>query len=120
MSWRIPLVDLASEYAEVGSAVEEAVLRVLRSGHYVLGPETAAFEAELACKAHESVRLNLGVGSERTHRLQPDFVGMVDDVTCAQLQLPRQLVETVEQVRNHLFLRLWQDVLDHFELRRDV
>ena len=48
MAWRIPIVDLAAEYAEVGAAVEEAVLRVLRSGRYVLGPETSAFETELA------------------------------------------------------------------------
>ena len=44
MAWRIPIVDLAAEYAEVGAAVEEAVLRVLRSGRYVLGPETSARE----------------------------------------------------------------------------
>jgi dTDP-4-amino-4,6-dideoxygalactose transaminase len=61
MSWRIPMVDLAAEYAEVGPAIEEAVLRVLRSGQYVLGPETVAFEAELAEFA--GTRFSLGVGS---------------------------------------------------------
>jgi dTDP-4-amino-4,6-dideoxygalactose transaminase len=61
MGWRIPIVDLASEYAEAGAAVEEAVLRVLRSGRYVLGPETAAFEAELAGLV--GTRFAVGVGS---------------------------------------------------------
>jgi dTDP-4-amino-4,6-dideoxygalactose transaminase len=61
MSWRIPMVDLAAEYAEVGPAVEEAVLRVLRSGQHVLGPETVAFEAELA--AFVGTRFAVGVGS---------------------------------------------------------
>lgn len=44
----IPFLDLAAQYAEVGPAIEEAALRVLRSGGYVLGPEVAAFEKEFA------------------------------------------------------------------------
>jgi dTDP-4-amino-4,6-dideoxygalactose transaminase len=55
------MVDLAAEYAEVGDAVEEAALRVLRSGRYLLGPETAAFEAEMARLV--GVREAVGVGS---------------------------------------------------------
>lgn len=45
---RVACVDLAGEYAEVGPAIEEAVLRVLRSGRYVLGPECEAFEREFS------------------------------------------------------------------------
>lgn len=41
-------VDLAAERAQLGPALEEAVLRVLHSGQYVLGPEVAAFEQEFA------------------------------------------------------------------------
>jgi dTDP-4-amino-4,6-dideoxygalactose transaminase len=55
------MVDLAAEYAEVGEAVEEAALRVLRSRRYLLGPETAAFEAEMARLV--GVREAVGVGS---------------------------------------------------------
>ncbi len=58
---RIPILDLAAEWAEVGPAVEAAVLRVLRSHQYVLGPETSAFETELA--AMLGVRFAVGVGS---------------------------------------------------------
>lgn len=61
MADRIPIVDLSAEYAEVGTAVEEAVLRVLRSGKWVLGPETEAFESELA--ALVGTRHCIGVGS---------------------------------------------------------
>jgi dTDP-4-amino-4,6-dideoxygalactose transaminase len=61
VSPRIPIVDLAAEYAEIGSEVEAAALRVLRSGRYVLGPETEAFERELA--AGVGVRHAVGVGS---------------------------------------------------------
>ncbi|GAF82292.1 unnamed protein product, partial [marine sediment metagenome] len=55
------MVDLAAEYAEVGEAVEDAALRVLRSRRYLLGPETAAFEAEMARLV--GVREAVGVGS---------------------------------------------------------
>lgn len=41
-------VDLAAERAELGPALEEAVLRVLRSGAYVLGPEVERFEQDFA------------------------------------------------------------------------
>jgi dTDP-4-amino-4,6-dideoxygalactose transaminase len=64
MSWRIPMVDLAAEYAEVGKAVEEAVLRVLRSGRYALGPETAAFEEEFADFIGARHAVGVGSGTE--------------------------------------------------------
>jgi len=41
-------VDLAAERAALGPALEEAVLRVLRSGRYVLGPEVEALERDFA------------------------------------------------------------------------
>jgi dTDP-4-amino-4,6-dideoxygalactose transaminase len=47
---RIPLVDLGEQHRRIQDEVESAVLRVLRSGVYVLGPEVAAFEAELAAR----------------------------------------------------------------------
>ena len=61
MAWRIPIVDLAAEFLEVGPAVEAAVLRVLRSQQYILGPESAAFEADLA--AQVGVEFAVGVSS---------------------------------------------------------
>jgi dTDP-4-amino-4,6-dideoxygalactose transaminase len=41
-------VDLASERAELGPALEDAVRRVLHSGQFVLGPEVERFEREFA------------------------------------------------------------------------
>lgn len=54
-------VDLAAELAEVGPQVEAAVLRVLRSGRYVLGPDVEAFERDFA--ALHRVRHGIGVAS---------------------------------------------------------
>lgn len=58
---RIRCVDLSGEYAEIGPELEAAALGVLRSGAYVLGPETRAFEEELA--AWCGARFAVGVGS---------------------------------------------------------
>ena len=41
-------LDLAAERAFLGSALEEAVLDVLRSGHFILGPHVTRLEAEFA------------------------------------------------------------------------
>lgn len=47
-SVRVPLVDLAAQYAELKPELDEAALRVLASGRYVMGPEVEAFESDLA------------------------------------------------------------------------
>jgi dTDP-4-amino-4,6-dideoxygalactose transaminase len=44
----VPFLDLRAAYAECGPAVEEAMLRVARSGRYIGGPEVEAFEQEWA------------------------------------------------------------------------
>lgn len=41
-------VDLAAERAFLGTALEDAVLRVLRSGQYILGPEVEKLERDFA------------------------------------------------------------------------
>jgi dTDP-4-amino-4,6-dideoxygalactose transaminase len=56
----IPFIDLGTQYRLIQEEVEAAVLRVLRSGQYILGPEVDALEQALA-----------------------DFVGVRHAVTCA-------------------------------------
>ena len=54
-------VDLAAERASLGTALEDALRRVLHSGQYVLGPEVEAFEREFS--AFQRARFGLGVNS---------------------------------------------------------
>jgi len=54
-------IDLAAERAELGPALEDAVLRTLASGKYVLGPEVEALERAFA--AHHGVKHAIGVGT---------------------------------------------------------
>jgi dTDP-4-amino-4,6-dideoxygalactose transaminase len=58
------MVDLAADWAEAGTAVEAAVRRVLASGEFVLGPETAAFESEIAERVGTRFAVGVGSGSE--------------------------------------------------------
>ena len=58
----IPFVDLRSQYLELKTDIDAAVLRVLETGQFVLGPEVEAFEAEFAaaCGARHAVGVNTG------------------------------------------------------------
>lgn len=58
---KITPIDLAAERACLGPALEEAVLGVLRSGRYVLGPEVESLETSFA--ALHGVPHGVGVAS---------------------------------------------------------
>ncbi|HVP30588.1 MAG TPA: DegT/DnrJ/EryC1/StrS family aminotransferase [Myxococcota bacterium] len=64
MGARIPILDLSAEWAEVGADVEAAVVRVLRSGQYILGPETAALEKDVADLVGTRHCVGVGSGTE--------------------------------------------------------
>ena len=61
----VRLVDLAEQHRRLQAEIEAAVLRVLRSGVYILGPEVSAFEEELAaaCGARHAVACASGTGA---------------------------------------------------------
>lgn len=44
----VPMLDLTRQRAQIGPAMDEAVLRVMASGQFILGPELDAFEREAA------------------------------------------------------------------------
>ncbi|WP_375461269.1 DegT/DnrJ/EryC1/StrS family aminotransferase [uncultured Enterovirga sp.] len=44
----LPFIDLAAQRVRLGPAIEEAILRVVRHGAYILGPEVTQVEADLA------------------------------------------------------------------------
>lgn len=48
MAEPVPFLDLKATYQELGPALEDAFRRVMASGHYIMGPELAAFEEEFA------------------------------------------------------------------------
>ena len=53
----MPFIDLQAQRHRLGAALEEAILKVTRSGAYILGPEVFELEAQLSqfCGAREVV-----------------------------------------------------------------
>ncbi len=60
---KIPFLDLGAAYRELKAEIDVAVLRVMNSGWFILGPEVDAFEEEWAkyCDAKHAVGLANGL-----------------------------------------------------------
>ncbi|HXG35762.1 MAG TPA: DegT/DnrJ/EryC1/StrS family aminotransferase [Dehalococcoidia bacterium] len=71
----IPEIDLVRENDSLKAQLEEAVLRAVASGRYILGPEVQAFEAEFAdyCGAGYGVAVSSGTEALRLTLLALDF-----------------------------------------------
>ena len=61
MDNNVAFLDLGAAYRELQPQLDAAVARVLASGHYILGPEVEAFEAEFA--AYCGARHGIGVAN---------------------------------------------------------
>ncbi len=57
----VPILDLQAQYEQIGPQLEEKVLSVLRSGHYILGKLGQTLEEELA--ALSGVKRGVGVAN---------------------------------------------------------
>jgi dTDP-4-amino-4,6-dideoxygalactose transaminase len=57
----IPILNLTRQYDRLKSQIDEALIRVASSGHYILGPEVQAFEAEMS--AYLGVKHVIGCAS---------------------------------------------------------
>ena len=93
----IPLNDLRAQYKAVGDDIEQAVIRVLRSGRYALGPEVEAFEREFAafCETAHAVAVNSGTSALYV-ALRACNVGAGDEV----ITVPYTFVATVAAIRS--------------------
>jgi dTDP-4-amino-4,6-dideoxygalactose transaminase len=60
----IPMLDLETQYASLQSELEPIVLEVLRKGHYILGPQVAAFERATAAYLDGTRTLGLASGTD--------------------------------------------------------
>lgn len=58
---KIPLIDLAGQYRSIKAEIDDAVQSVFDSGHFVLGPNVAALEKEIA--AYTGTEFAVGVAS---------------------------------------------------------
>lgn len=60
----IPFIDLQAQRQRLGQPLEDAILKVVRSGAFIMGPEVAEFEARLAAFGQAPHALSCGSGTE--------------------------------------------------------
>jgi len=92
----IPLVDLDALYADIGSRLEEAALRVCRGGQFVGGPEVASFERAFATYLGARHAIGIANGTQALElALRACGVGAGNDV----LVPANTFIATAEAVR---------------------
>jgi len=67
ITFQIPLENLTRQYERIRAEVEPAVLQVLASGKYILGPTVQAFEQEFAALCQTNYALGISNGTEALH-----------------------------------------------------
>ena len=78
---RIPISDPAAEYRELAAEIDEAVRRVLASGRYIMGPEGAALESEIAAYVGAAHAVGVNSGTDALHfPLRAAAIGSGDEV----------------------------------------
>lgn len=92
----VPFLDLRAQYAEIGEEVNAAVLKVIESARFILGPEVEAFEDEFAayCQTGHCVALNSGTSALHLALLALG-VGAGDEV----ITVPSTFIATVAAIR---------------------
>jgi dTDP-4-amino-4,6-dideoxygalactose transaminase len=65
----VPALDLKAQYASIRDEIDRAVMAVLESQYFILGPEVAALEAEVA--AYCGTRFAVGCASGSDALLLP-------------------------------------------------
>lgn len=78
---RIPIADPVAEYRELAGEIDAAVRRVLGSGRYILGPEGAALETEIAAFVGAPHAVAVNSGTDALHlALRAAGIGPGDEV----------------------------------------
>lgn len=106
----IPILDLRSQYQRLQTEIQAAIAQVLESGHFILGPEVQAFEAEAA--AYLGVKHAIGVNSGTDALiigLRALGIGTGDEV----ITTPFSFFATAESISNVGATPVFVDVEQH-------
>ncbi len=91
----IPMVDLGAQYQALKAEMDAAVLAVLADGRFILGPNVAAFEAEVAAWIGTPHAVGVNSGTDALHlALRALDIGPGDEV----ITTPFTFVATTEAI----------------------
>ena len=77
----VPFLNLAAQHASLKNEISRAVESVLTGGHYILGPNVAEFEKEVALFTETQFGIGVNSGSDAlTLALRALEVGAGDEV----------------------------------------
>lgn len=77
----IPMLDLAAQYRSLQPEIDRAMTEVAASGHYIMGPQVAALEQELAAFLGSPCALGCASGTDALYlSLKALGIGPGDDV----------------------------------------
>jgi dTDP-4-amino-4,6-dideoxygalactose transaminase len=78
---KVPFLDMVNPYEELKAELDEAYFRFMRSGWYILGKETEAFEEEFADYCGTKYCVGVGNGLEALHLILRAYgIGKGDEV----------------------------------------
>lgn len=79
----LPFIDVAAQRRRLGKAIDDATTRVLNHCQFLMGPEVAAFEAELAAFCGAKYALSCSSGTDAlVMTLMAKGIGRGDAVIC--------------------------------------
>lgn len=91
----IPMCDVAQQYESLRGEIDAAMQQVAKDGHYILGPNVAAFEKEAAAFCQVERAVGVGNGTDALHlALRALGIGPGDEV----ITTPFTFIATAEAV----------------------
>ncbi len=79
----VPLLDLRAQYATIKREIDEAIRGVLKSQRFILGPEVASLEEEIASYCDARFAIGCASGSDAILlALMALDIGPGDEVIC--------------------------------------
>ncbi|MCH7554105.1 MAG: DegT/DnrJ/EryC1/StrS aminotransferase family protein, partial [Chloroflexi bacterium] len=64
---QVPMTDLVIQYENLKEEIDGAVHGVMSSGGFIMGPEVARFEEEMAAFCQAPYAIGVGSGTEALH-----------------------------------------------------